>query len=291
MRDSFRWSTAKGIGLAMCLGSMTACVSGPRSNERLDEYVEFVQKHQRRFPLGRADGQEIRILTGADEIHAAERQKEAHLRKQGYSAAQAQAGAQVGIVAQDPYWVWVRDAVQTEHGSSTYGRLMWKSSLQDEGAADAVSGAAILIYDGQFFHLNVNFRHGTRAWELELPRGGRDPGESITDTGKREVMEELGMTVDIVADLGAITPDSGVGGSTSELLFAVPTGRGQAAPEATEVVRYFKVERKKLEQLIRAGSFEYPLSKHTSVHVHVRDPFLLSAMQLAQLRGLLRPSS
>jgi ADP-ribose pyrophosphatase len=53
------------------------------------------------------------------------------------------------------------------------------------------------------------FRHGTRRWHLEAPRGMFD-GDEPTSELRREHKEEIGATPVEIVDLGAFHPSAGV---------------------------------------------------------------------------------
>ena len=71
--------------------------------------------------------------------------------------------SRIGVVYEDPYLIVLRDAVRRPDGSlGTYAR-----TLPASGAA----GAAVLpLLDGKIVLLR-RFRHATRKWHLEIPRG------------------------------------------------------------------------------------------------------------------------
>jgi len=93
-----------------------------------------------------------------------------------------------------------------EPGAGTYRVIRWNSGVE--------SGAAVLSLTthGRVV-LTRMFRHASRSWKLEIPRGIRKPGESIQDCGLREASEESGISVtdrSQVFDLGKFDADSGI---------------------------------------------------------------------------------
>jgi ADP-ribose pyrophosphatase len=52
------------------------------------------------------------------------------------------------------------------------------------------------------------WRHGTRRFELELPAGMIEPGETPEEAGARELREETGYTAERVSRLGEVAPNA-----------------------------------------------------------------------------------
>ncbi len=90
---------------------------------------------------------------------------------------------EVGVVREDQYWIWLRDAVYFPKGVPvTYDRLIWKSELKSNSP-----GVAVLpILPSGHVVLNLNYRHATKSWELELPRGGIQGFLEVSIEGKNQ---------------------------------------------------------------------------------------------------------
>lgn len=191
-------------------------------------------------------------------------------------------GRKVGVIYQDKYWVWLNDAVRFPNGSyGVYGRILWTQSLK------GVIGVAVmcLAADGSVV-LNCNYRHATRSWELELPRGGAEPGESILETARREVLEETGMVIDSLTFLGDLAADTGVLGCVVPVVLARACSKREASPEASEAIAgivFFNKEA--LFQALREGKATVAI-EGKQIQAYVRDPFLTFALLQAQIRGL-----
>lgn len=101
-----------------------------------------------------------------------------------------------------------------EPAAGTYRCIRW-----NVGITPGV--AALCITNDQSVVLVREFRHAARSWITGIPRGLRNPGESIEQCGLREANEESGVatTADSkVFDLGQVHPDTGVLMSTPRLI-------------------------------------------------------------------------
>ena len=110
-----------------------------------------------------------------------------------------------GIVYEDKFIKVVRDPVifpdETEGG---YVRILNRS--EDKGTGGAV---IIPIINGKIAFIRL-FRHATRTWELELPRGFQEPNLSEEESVKNEILEELGVLSHAVKRLGVMSPNTGL---------------------------------------------------------------------------------
>ena len=106
--------------------------------------------------------------------------------KKGLSVQLAKEWSRVGIIAEDSYLYWIRDAVVFPSGlSGTYDRILWKSSL------NGPPGIVIAPTIHKKILVNLNYRHATRSWEVELPRGLRHKDETLLEASERELHQEI----------------------------------------------------------------------------------------------------
>jgi ADP-ribose pyrophosphatase len=137
-------------------------------------------------------------------------------------------GGPYGVLYSDAYITLVRDPVRFagKHVGG-YHRVM----PVGEG------GAAILpVYDGRVILIH-HFRHSTRQWHWEIPRGFSDPGESLEETAWRELEEELKVTATELRPLGRIHVDTGLSAAGSGLFWAAldtPPNLGATDEEGIE---------------------------------------------------------
>lgn len=214
---------------------------------------------------------EIEIVVEPEKVAAIEKsQKERWIRK-GYSEEEAARMSKTGIVAEDSYWIWERDPVLfPSSASGTYNCLRWR------GSEEKPMGAAVLpILPNGKFVLNVNFRHATRSWELELPRGMLHPKESPEMAAQRELKEETGLEAKEVSLLGMMAPDTGVLNSVVPVYAGWVEGEGSVQHDESEAIagtQVFTFE--ELQKALKQGYVEIePQGK-----VFVRDSFLTFAL-------------
>ena len=132
-----------------------------------------------------------------------------------------------------------------------------------------------------------NYRHATRSWELELPRGGVNKGESIKEACKREVKEETGKVISHLEYLGDMTPDSGLTNTVVPVYLARVAGEESPNPEDSEAIKAvlaFTIE--EIKEGYRNGYLLINTGE-TSEKVPLRDPFLAYALFQAEIRHVL----
>jgi ADP-ribose pyrophosphatase len=172
--------------------------------------------------------------------------------------------ARAGVFYEDPYLLVLRDAVIFPGGKpGLYHRAV--------GKHDGPTGVAILgRYRGDFI-LVRHFRHPTRAWHLEIPRGAIDPGENPTQMAHVEISEEIGGTIASMTQMGILHGASAFMRHLVVLVFAELSEIGTPAlgEGVADIVRVAPAE---LERLIRDSA--------------VTDSFTVAATYHARLRGL-----
>jgi ADP-ribose pyrophosphatase len=133
----------------------------------------------------------ITILTSDADVERARNEAQQFRASRGMDTSDLR----VGLLARDAYMTIVRDAVRFPDGSyGLYNRIIETSPV-----------AILPILSGRPVMVEV-FRHGLRDWSLEFPRGGCDAGESLEDSARREVKEEIGANVVRMSSLGEFTP-------------------------------------------------------------------------------------
>jgi len=236
-----------------------------------DEYLKLLSEHP--ALAARGEGR-IELILDPEGIGRVEAAQTARWVRKGIPEEAARFYSRVGIVTEGPYWIWIRDAVHFPGGAEgTYERLLWKKGL------DGTSGVAVLplLPDGKIV-LNLNFRHATRSWEWEFPRGGLLANETEEEAVRRELEEETGWRAGEIERLGEIAPDSGCFGYTVPVYACLLERKGEPSPEETEAIettRAFTWE--EIEEGLKRGGID---------GIPLRDPVLTYG--LFQYRNLHR---
>lgn len=236
------------------------------ADQSVEDYFDYLDKYPKLSSyLGDAEQGEIEII----------------LDKQKISAIQKQTGRMVGIVGKDTYWLWINDAVKFPSGKEgVYSRLLSIQSLRGP------TGVAVMpILPNGKIALNRNFRHATRSWEYELPRGGVNINETIEEAAMREVKEETGMILENLKLLGHIAPDSGITNAIIPIFLAKTVAQEEAQPEDSEAIA--AIEAFSIEE-IKKGFIDGYLSAQVNgelCQIPLRDPFLAFAIFQAELQS------
>jgi ADP-ribose pyrophosphatase len=249
--------------LKFCLMSAAVwtAVSGSEKSRR--DYLDLIQQYPHLVqPLGDSSKGEIEILTDPEKMAAIEKSS----------------SRDVGIIGRDKYWIWINDACRFPSGhEGIYARILWVKSLTGP------AGVAVMpvLPDGKIV-LNCNYRHATRSWEIELPRGGINAGETAESAAKREALEETGMVVDALVQAGEVPPDSGVVTSVVPVFIAKVVKKESANQEETEAIEEILALTK--EEIKAAFVRGYYLCKIRGEEKKVafRDPFLSYALLLSE---------
>ena len=215
--------------------------------------------------VGDAARGEIQLATTAAEVARA---ADAHRRRARALGLPPEAEA-LGHVLGDEFIDVYRDPVLFPSGAAgAYLRV------EQRGAGNG--GAVVLPVAAGRLILRRMFRHPTRAWELEAPRGFGEPDEPPETTARREVGEELGVVVERLTPLGAVAANTGLLATVSSAFVAdVRESGSPARPEATEALgAYRRLAPDEVVAALASGE--------------VRDGFTLAALALAWARGVLR---
>lgn len=233
-----------------------------------EKYFQYLDQYPNSLgPLGSYEKGEIEIIRDPKRVEEIERAT----------------GRQVGVVAEDRYWIWLNDPIKKLDGKEgVYGRLLWRQSLT------GITGVCVMpvLPDGKIA-LNRIFRHATRSWEYELPRGCINQGESVEAAALREVKEETGMIVGELIFLGKIIPNSGSFNTVDPVFMAKVIRYENAQPEDTEAIA--SVDAFTLDEIKQGFLNGYLIAKNPSgdkMQVSLKDPFLAFAILQADLRHL-----
>ncbi len=173
----------------------------------------------------------------------------------------------IGVVYEDPYILILRDLVRLPSGKlGSYFRIMNAADLRGGQAT-----VALPIIENKILLLR-QFRHPTRKWHWEVPRGFGEPGTSPEKNAEREVLEEIEGEISELIDLGPYNSNTGIEGVTVRLFLARLKSTGNT--NLDEGIESYKlVEINQVEEMIR--------------NAEITDGFTIAAYARAKLRGLL----
>ncbi|WP_351229799.1 NUDIX hydrolase [Streptomyces sp. NPDC002133] len=107
-----------------------------------------------------------------------------------------------GVLYADPYVMLLRDPVRFPDGrTGTYIRSVSRNAEPGCVVLPLLDGGVVLI---------EHYRHATRSWQWEVPRGFGTRGLSAEANAAKELSEEIGAHVLELTDLGAVHPDTGM---------------------------------------------------------------------------------
>lgn len=147
----------------------------------------------------------------------------------------------VGVLANDPYLTVMREAVRFPDGAyGLYNRLL------------VPIGVAMLpIFESKIVLLH-RFRHGTREWHLEIPRGCAGDEADFQADARRELAEEIGAEGIELFDMGILHSSTGCLDETYHLYLARVASIG--APDIHEAIGELRlVSVEETESLIAKG--------------------------------------
>jgi ADP-ribose pyrophosphatase len=161
----------------------------PTFARRLADYLALQTQRPHDF-TGPEDG--VRIALDPAEIELIETVVGDRYEARGLP----RAWAEVGVAYQDPYLRLLRDAVVFPGGNQgVHHRVLANSDP---------SGVAVLPLLGEQIVLIRHFRHPSRRWHWEIPRGGVEPGMTVEETARTELGEEIGATLEQLVPLGMV---------------------------------------------------------------------------------------
>jgi len=230
----------------------------------LDKYFIYLKQYPEALgPFGKAANGEIEIVLDRTKIATIEKNT----------------GRTVGVIAEDYYWLWLNDPVKFPNNKyGVYGRFLWKSSLT--GGA----GVAVMpVLPNRNIVLIRTYRHATRSWEYELPRGSRELNETIEDAAKREVKEETGMIIEKLTILGEMAVDSGIANTVLPICMANVIAEQNTEHDASEAIdRIDNFSVAELHQGFKNG-YLVANTDNKLQRVYLRDPFLAYALLMLNL--------
>ena len=223
-------------------------------------YFSLVKSHSKLFDNKDAL---LNIVLDQKTITEWEAKKEAELRQKGLPLE----WAKLGVVLDDPYNIIVRDLVQFPDGDIRgYGRSIATASLK--------GGKGVVVlpeYKGKTMLLH-QYRHPTRQWHYEVPRGYGEPNTPSDVNARKEIEEETGGEVDELVSLGEFYNNTGYEAVAVSLFYAKLKSVGTA--NVNEGIDSFVwLTAKELEDWI--------------ANEKITDGFTIAAYTKAKLKGLI----
>lgn len=209
------------------------------------------------------DNAYIKIILDSSVINEWQKNKREELLRSN----KPQSWSDIGVVLDDPYIVVIRDLVEFPDGHiNSYFRIINKADL------GGGQGVVVIPEMGGKILLLHQYRHPTRSWSYELPRGFGEPGIPADEQARNEVREEVEGEISLLTDLGIIYSNTGLEGNKVRLFHAKLKSIGR--PDKNEGI----------ESLIWVTLPELEKMIASSV---ITDGFTIAAYTRAKLLGLL----
>lgn len=223
----------------------------------LEDYFAFKEAHPALFE--NPPGAPFKILTTTKDIREAESNLERWLEANNLPIE----WAKVGIAYQDQYAMILRDAVEFPNGRKwTYIRMV------GDGAPGVIT---LPVHDGKVLLIR-HFRHATRKWHIEIPRGFGEKSFSSEENAQRELKEEIGAVASNLVSLGRVFPDTGADAGYNDFFYAQIESFG---PNETNegIDKILPTPLPEFERMIRENE--------------LTDGFTITAYGLAKAQGLI----
>ncbi len=206
----------------------------------------------------------FRILLDEEDIQSWQLEKRIQLAEKN----KPEEWADIGAVFDDPFVVILRDLVEFPGGfRNGYIRLYNRAYL--EGGA---AGVVMLPDMGGKLLLMHQFRHATRSWHWEIPRGFGEPGVQAEDQARDEIEEEIGGEIAELTNLGLYFNNTGLEGNPIHLFLAKMSSIDEPKLKFG-VDKFVWVSVSELEKMIADGE--------------ITDGFTIAAYTRAKLKGLI----
>jgi ADP-ribose pyrophosphatase len=193
----------------------------------LDEYFNLIQQYP---SLIKPNDAPLKIITDRKII---EKWQESNKEKE------------IGVLLQDKYITIIRDLVEFPDGSMAgYNRIINTASFNK----GSVGSVILPVKDRKILLIKI-FRHPTRQWSLEIPRGFGESNLTPEEIARKEIKEEIGGEIEKVVDLGEFYNNTGLEGNNVHIYLAYlgNVGKPRNAEGIEEIIW---VSLKKMEDMI-----------------------------------------
>jgi ADP-ribose pyrophosphatase len=226
------------------------------------DYFELIQTHPSLFKNSK-DKLAIELVSDAKAIKEWQAQRIRELAQAGKPLS----WADIGVVLDDPYYVIVRDLVRFSDGSMNgYNRIF--------GRADLAGGQAVAVLP--IFKKKIlvmkQYRHVTRSWEYEIPRGYGEANTRPAKQARNEILEEVQGKIKKLHNLGVVKENTGSVSHPVALFMAELSGVGKPNPDEN-IKEILWLSLKEFEKWIASGK--------------ISDGFTMAAYTRAKTKGLI----
>ncbi|MFZ5909434.1 MAG: NUDIX hydrolase [Chloroflexota bacterium] len=226
----------------------------------MNTYLSLIDKYPFLF---QNDNAMIKIIKDQERIFSWQHEKKKALIEHNLPLS----WADIGLVFSDPFFFVLRDLVQFPNGRlSGYCRVLSEADL------NGGRGVVVLpVYEDKVLLIH-QYRHPTRMWHYEVPRGYGESNLSPEENAYKEVEEETGGKISELINLGELHMDSGFDGNSALLYYAKLNSFGQAnEDEGIDSITWVTVQ--ELEEWIADDK--------------ITDGFTIAAFTRARLKGLI----
>ncbi len=149
----------------------------------LTKYFSLMQERPELFRNTDEPG-EVKIIKDLERIHSEQERIRAKLRAEG----KPENWIDIGILAEDEWEYVVRDLVEFADGRVGG----WRRNINRK-KVEGGTGSVLMPVQGDKVILLKHFRHESREWFWEFPRGWGTPGLTAEQNAKKELLEELSL--------------------------------------------------------------------------------------------------
>lgn len=207
----------------------------------LGKYLKLVKLYPDMFKNS-GDVGEVKIITDKKRILAEQKKIRAILKKEGNPSN----WIDIGVLSEDQWFYVVRDMVEFP-GGKVGGYIRWINRKSSEGGG---WNSVMMCTQEDKVLMIRKFHHEDRNWSWEFPRGFGEPGLSAEKNARKELQEEVGVSI---AKLTCLTKVKEGKGGTAVFLVEIPKGQKITLETQEGIAKYRWVKMAKLEQLVKKG--------------------------------------